>query len=478
MEQANRVVMKKIGAAFTAVAFLASFAVLSSSIASAAWEKETAWQRAESAADRKDHKKAATLYHFAAIRGHADAQYKLAERLWSGRGVISNGSEALYWYRQAAEQGHGAAQEKLGEIYEGGYSTPQDYVTAYFWFSLAAEAEGGRRADRATQKLAPRVTPAQLAEAQARRAAWRVAFEARDNSVSQDVVLPGWDRDAEEAERLRTAAEQGDAAAQYALGTRYQSGKGVPLDTLEAAKWFQRSADQDHVPALLALATLYEESLIGGPGEDEEVEIYRHAAALGSSHAQYRLGQIYDRRWGPDADKAEAAKWYRLASEQGHPDAQVAMGGLYGSGQGVQQDYAKAERLYRLAADQGHALGQFALGEMYLAGVVVEQDEVEALRLNRLAAQQGEPYALWRLGTLYKNGVAVPQDEIQAHMWFNLTMAIRGLGEGRRDELAENMSAEQVAEAQARAVAWFEDFQARQGGTEQSGAPPQVEDEL
>lgn len=47
---------RMIGAVFAVAALLASFAVLSSSIATAAWEKETAWQRAEAAADRKDHR--------------------------------------------------------------------------------------------------------------------------------------------------------------------------------------------------------------------------------------------------------------------------------------------------------------------------------------------------------------------------------------------------------------------------------------
>ena len=87
--------------------------MLSSSIALAAWEKETAWQRAETAADRNDDNEAARLYHFAAIRSHADAQYKLGKILRSARGVVRNRIQGLYWYRQAAEQGHGKAQRHL-----------------------------------------------------------------------------------------------------------------------------------------------------------------------------------------------------------------------------------------------------------------------------------------------------------------------------------------------------------------------------
>lgn len=233
-EQVGRALTKTIGAVCAAFAFLAGFALVSPSVTTAAWEKETAWQRAEAAADRKDRLTAATLYHFAAIRGHADAQYKFAKLLSPIRNVGSDRADVLlwasraernFWFRQAAEQGHVRAQRKLGEIYERGYSTPQDYVTAYFWLSLAAEAKRGSSADRDRNELAQRMTRAQLAEAQARRVAWRLAFEARQDTNGQDVVLPGWDRAAEEAERLRMAAEQGDAAAQYALGARYAGGQ-------------------------------------------------------------------------------------------------------------------------------------------------------------------------------------------------------------------------------------------------------------
>ena len=51
--------------------------------------------------------------------------------------------------------------------------------------------------------------------------------------------------DNETAVRLiRPLAEQGDARAQYHLGTLYFTGTGVPQDYAEALKWFRLSADQ------------------------------------------------------------------------------------------------------------------------------------------------------------------------------------------------------------------------------------------
>ncbi len=57
---------------------------------------------------------------------------------------------------------------------------------------------------------------------------------------------------------------------------------------------------------------------------------------------------------------------------------------------------------------------------------------------------------------MYANGQGVPQNYVEAHMWFNLAAA-QSSGENRdryvkaRDDLAERMTSEQVAEAQRRA---------------------------
>src|SRR3954465_9677755 len=56
----------------------------------------------------------------------------------------------------------------------------------------------------------------------------------------------------------REAAEQGDAAAQFALGGQYATGDGVPQDMAQAVEWWRRAAEQGHVLAQLNLATAYQ----------------------------------------------------------------------------------------------------------------------------------------------------------------------------------------------------------------------------
>jgi TPR repeat protein len=63
---------------------------------------------------------------------------------------------------------------------------------------------------------------------------------------------------------LRPLAEQGDARAQYHLGTRYFTGSGVPQDYAEALKWFRLSADQGNPDGHSQKATAERLELAGG----------------------------------------------------------------------------------------------------------------------------------------------------------------------------------------------------------------------
>ncbi len=74
-----------------------------------------------------------------------------------------------------------------------------------------------------------------------------------------------------------------------------------------------------------------------------------------------------------------------------------------------------------------------------------------------LAAQTGAPDALFELGMLYATGRDVDADLVTAHKWFNLAAA-RGNASALtyRVELAQEMTADQVAEAQRQAREWIQ----------------------
>ena len=156
-------------------------------------------------------------------------------------------------------------------------------------------------------------------------------------------------------------------------------------------------------------------------------------------------------------------EWLPLA-EEGDAEAQSRLGYLYASGQGVAQDYAKAVDWFRLAAEQDHANGQYSLGVMYRDGMGVPQDYAEAVNWFRLAAEQEEAMAQAiaqrALGAMYYDGHGVPKDYVRAYMWWYLAVVY---GEDSalewRDLVAEQMTFEEITEAQRLAREWMEAHQ-------------------
>ena len=95
------------------------------------------------------------------------------------------------------------------------------------------------------------------------------------------------------------SAEQGDASAQFKLGTFYHDGTGVAEDHKQAAQWYLKAAEQDFVDA------------------------------------QYYIAIFYDFGMGLKEDDKQAVEWYLKAAEQGHEEAQFIMGARYYMGKGV-----------------------------------------------------------------------------------------------------------------------------------------------
>ena len=113
------------------------------------------------------------------------------------------------------------------------------------------------------------------------------------------------------------AAESGDADSQYGMGLLYSEGIVVPMDDLQALKWFGLAAEQGH------------------------------------GDAQYKLGVMHANGGGVPMDEAEAMKWYTLAAEHGVTAAQVSLGTMYQNGFSVEQDRIEALKWFTVAVKLG-----------------------------------------------------------------------------------------------------------------------------
>ncbi len=90
----------------------------------------------------------------------------------------------------------------------------------------------------------------------------------------------------------RPLAEQGDAVAQFALGTMYENGRGVLQNDAKAVRWYRQGAEQ------------------------------------GFASAQNSLGKMYRRGRGVPQDDVLAHMWWSLAVARGHEPARKYRDGL------------------------------------------------------------------------------------------------------------------------------------------------------
>ena len=120
---------------------------------------------------------------------------------------------------------------------------------------------------------------------------------------------------------LHAAAEQGDAVAQYKLGTRY-------LEESDGAARRRDTAGRE-------------------ADNTEAIKWLRLAAEHGNVDAQARLGVLYAYGGVVARDPEEAAKWTRLAAEQGNRNAMLRLAEMYSLGRGVPRDPGEAKRWYQ-----------------------------------------------------------------------------------------------------------------------------------
>jgi len=186
---------------------------------------------------------------------------------------------------------------------------------------------------------------------------------------------------------------------------------------------------------------------------------WRPLAEDGNTSAQVNMGVMYFEGLGVARDYEEALKWYKMAALKGHAEAEYNLGVAYAQGRGTQQDQREALRWYRQSAERGYVPAQMMLAKMYYEGNGVAVNQAEAARWYRQASYQGFAIAQYMLGTMYATGQGVAKDLVQAHMWLSLAGtqgndASRQSALRTRDLLAEQMTPEQIAEAERLAREW------------------------
>ena len=182
-------------------------------------------------------------------------------------------------------------------------------------------------------------------------------------SVANDESFPLAERD-EAAEQLEQLAEDGDAYAQYIIGTAYRDGGLLIPDAAKAQKFLERAAEQDLDAAQYALGKLYlsDDADVHDPAKG--IYWLKRSADNGNDHAAYRLGKEYLSGKNTVKDAETAVSYLRQAANNGNAYAQYLLGKLTLMGEGVPEDMDAAYEWFAAARDNGHAYAEFFMKRM------------------------------------------------------------------------------------------------------------------
>lgn len=216
-----------------------------------------------------------------AMRGDANAMYRLAGRYEQGDGVAQNTAIALSWYGRAADSGIADAVPKVIALREqlsredalsravaaeltGPRTTPPEPARPVIQPSREPPARAAAPAmpePQPTPAPAPTVTAAPTVappSPAAPVAAAAVPPAAPATSAAESLRLAASaPNDAEALRHYRAAAEQGSADGAFNLGYRLANGKGTAQNDAEAARWYRAAAEQGNAAAQNNLGFMY-----------------------------------------------------------------------------------------------------------------------------------------------------------------------------------------------------------------------------
>ena len=194
--------------------------------------------------------------------------------------------------------------------------------------------------------------------------AYDMSYECQNlQSVANDDCFSLAERD-EAAERLEQLAEDGDAYAQYIIGTAYRDGGLLIPDTAKAQKLLERAAEQDLDAAQYALGKLYLSDDADIHDSAKGIYWLKRSADNGNDFAAYRLGKEYLSGKNTVKDAETAVSYLRQAANNGNAYAQYLLGKLTLMGDGVPKDMDAAYEWFAAARDNGHAYAEFFMKRM------------------------------------------------------------------------------------------------------------------
>ncbi|CAI3929971.1 unnamed protein product [Commensalibacter papalotli (ex Botero et al. 2024)] len=186
-----------------------------------------------------------------------------------------------------ADEGNTEAAYHLGEEY---FYWQADYVQSRYWYKLAADQW---------------LSKAEYSLAQFYEKGW---------GGSQD--------DSKAMELYQRAALHGSEGAQITLADKYFDGKntqsGIILtkDDAQAAKWYEKVAEQGDRVSAFMIGMMYQQGLGVAKNYKKAILWYNRAIERGSRKAKYNLGLMLEIGQGLAKDKVKAKQYFQEACKE------------------------------------------------------------------------------------------------------------------------------------------------------------------
>ena len=215
---------------------------------------------------------------------------------------------------------------------------------------------------------------------------------------------------------LKTAAEMGQADANYYLGWYYHYGAGAARDLEKSRTHFELSLAQGNDQAYEGLAHLYFGDNVIRKDDVKALSYIEKGSRAKISECTNLLGVFYLHGYGGlGQDREKAAALFKTVADY-NPYAATNLGEYYMDN----KEYAKAREALKYGAASGVALAQRKLGFLYQTGKG-GKPEIKKARDLYLKAYEAEPddETAFNLGLIYIAGEGgIKKDIARAKKWF------------------------------------------------------------
>lgn len=242
-------------------------------------------------------------------------------------------------------------------------------------------------------------------------------------------------------------AKNGDPAAQTLVAEILSRGLGVPVNAAEAARWYQRAAEQGVPEAQFQYALMLLDGRYVKKDVKEAHALMQAAAEAGNTLAQFNFAQLLVSEDPSEAGLARAVGYYERAAAAGLADAQYAMAQIYANGSGGRKrDDVRARSLLLMAARQNYDTAQIDLGQWLIEGRGGERDLEAGFNWTKIAADGGNVAARNRLAKLYMAGIGVEPDTNLAAAWY-IVARRAGLIDPEMEDFLDGLTEEEMKQA-------------------------------